>query len=90
MPPANGSSPGETYLAPRLWALVAGLAVALVPFIAGTPHEVVIATAVIGGLFIAYFIVGYIRDPVRPKTKSQSDEGEPPGGWSTQGPYLPG
>jgi uncharacterized membrane protein len=87
--PSRRVASGKDYVAPRLWALIAGVAFALVPFVLGAPRIATIPAAIAGGVLVIYFGVAYLRDPRRPRSRDPSDD-EPPGGWSRQGPYTSG
>jgi uncharacterized membrane protein YqiK len=76
----------RAWVAPSAWAFVAGVVVIVLVLVLAVPAGVRAIGVGIGGALIVYFTFKYATAARRGEIPDRNDD-DPPGGWSTQGPY---
>lgn len=77
--------PPSTWVAPRSWAYLLGVLIALLAAVLGLPAWLRALAFLGAGLLLIYFALGYAAAARRGETPKH-DHDEPPGGWSSAGP----
>jgi hypothetical protein len=83
----DSSNDQAAWVAPGAWAPALGVVLVVLVLGLAVAPWLRAAGATVGGVLILYFAVRYVVALLRGEIPDRHDD-DPPGGWSTQGPFT--